>query len=421
MNMGYDLWLLTFQFGFFYILYLLILNNKLAQNLVLKFENFKLLILGILILQLFAIFLIKYNVVDVFINSDAGKNLLEKVDIYWIDADHGKYPFFPFLIFLHAALVSIWQKFGYLSYNFYFKLVSLSFFYFFALQLYKSWKKENLKTVKLNLLAFLLSPITYAILLYHGQFDIILITFLYLAIKAFQKNSFISKMIISAPLFAISIATKTWSIIMLPIFAIPLIKNFSIKEFIKFFAFVLITVGLLLINIKFYTLQVFGSSTRTVLNAVIHPGGPTEIWGLGLLLKPFVENSLGFLSLLQLLAFAIFWLYIYYQIKISKFKYNNFFLVFMTILIFYIFTPRWGIQYIFWHFPFMFLLFGTKFLRNWIYQLVIPIYLFLNYCNITAQTEVIPLWIIWFLGLIIYFNFIKMVINLLRNPQVNKF
>ncbi len=412
-----DLLIFSLEFVIFFLTYLFVINNSSVQNFIFKFKNFKLLIFLIFIVQLVAIALIKYNVVDVFINSDAGKNLLDGVDIYGIDVDHSKYPFFPFLIFLHAGLVFIWQKVQVFTYNFYFKVVLLGFLHLLGMLFYKEWKLKNLKEAKINLVSFLISPITYAIILYHGQFDIILITFLYLAIKMFTKSWVYSSFISSSVLFAASIATKTWSIILLPIFAIPLLKRFSIKEITKFSIFVSMVVGLLLINIKFYTLQVYGSNTRIVLDAIIHPGGPTGIWGLGLLLKPFFQNSLNFLSKLQIVGLGVFWTYVYYQVKFFKKNFNYYHLVLMSVLVFHLLTPRWEIQYIFWHFPFLMLLTGTKIVRNWIYQLVIPIYLFLNYCNVTVQGELITPWIVWVLGLFIYIYWVKLLINLIRTKS----
>lgn len=412
--MTYDLFIFSFEIALFYIIHLLIINNKSVQNYIHKIKNFKILILIIFLFQLLAIAMINYDVVDVFINSDAGKNLLDGVDIYGIDVDHGKYPFFPFLIFLHAGLVFIWQKFQAFTYNFYFKVILLGFLHFLGLTFYKKWKSDNKKDAKINLLSFLLSPITYSIILYHGQFDIILITFLYLAIKIFTKNRDLLSLISASAFYAASIASKTWSIILLPIFAIPILKRFSLKEIFKFSIFVLIVIGLLLLNIKFYTLQVFGSNTKIVLNAIIHPGGPTGIWGLGLISKPFFQNSLNFLSNVQIIGLGVFWSYIYYQTKFLKKHFDNYFLVLMTILVFHLLTPRWGIQYIYWHFPFLMYLTGTKIVKNWVYQLVIPIYLFLNYSNIIVQNELFSNLIIWSLGLIIYVFWIKMTASFLQ-------
>lgn len=413
--MTYNLLVFSLEFSFFYIIHLLVINNNSVQNYIHKIKNFKILILIIFLFQLLAISLINYDVVDVFINSDAGKNLLDNVDIYGIDVDHGKYPFFPFLIFLHAGLVLIWQKIQAFTFNFYFKIVLLVFLHFLGFSFYKKWKSDNKKEAKINHLSFLLSPITYSIILYHGQFDIILITFLYLAIKIFTKNQDLVSLISASAFYAASIASKTWSIILLPIFAIPILKRFSLKEILKFSTFVSVVTGLLLINIKFYTLQVYGSNTGIVLNAIIHPGGPTGIWGLGLILKPFFQNSLNFLSNLQILGLGVFWSYIYYQIKFLKKNFDNYFLVLVTILVFHLLTPRWGIQYIFWHFPFLMFLTGTKIVKNWVYQLVIPIYLFLNYSNITVQNELFSHLIIWALGLIIFIFWIKMTASFFRN------
>lgn len=413
--MTYNLLIFSLEFSFFYIIHLLVINNNSVQNYIHKIKNFKILILIIFLSQLLAISLINYDVVDVFINSDAGKNLLDGVDIYGIDVDHGKYPFFPFLIFLHAGLVFIWQKIQVFTYNFYFKVILLGFLHFLGLTFYKKWKSNNKKDAKINLLSFLLSPITYSIILYHGQFDIILISFLYLAIKIFTKNQDLVSFISAAAFYAASIASKTWSIILLPIFAIPILKRLSLKEILKFSTFVSIVIGLLLLNIKFYTLQVYGSNTAIVLNAIVHPGGPTGIWGLGLLLKPFIQNSLSFISNLQIIGLGVFWSYIYYQTKFLKKNFDNYFLVLMTILVFHLLTPRWGIQYIFWHFPFLMFLTGTKIVKNWVYQLVIPIYLFLNYSNIIVQNELFSNLIIWALGLIIYFFWIKMTASFFRN------
>jgi len=281
--------------------------------------------------------------------------------------------------------------------------------------MYKQWKTDNISKAKINLVTFLLSPITYSIVLYHGQIDVILITFLYLTILAFGDHGSsemrlkwkdLSHFATTTTLYAISIASKTWSIIMFPIFAIPILKNFSIKRVFWFLSFVLVVVGLLFVNIKLYTLSVFGSSTQVVLSALTHPGGPTGVWGLGLVFRFFRKEESYLIFRLPVLGLGVYWSYIYYQIIFVKKKFSNLFLILMTILTFYIFAPRWGVQYIFWHWPFL-LLTDNGLIKHWIYQLLIPAYLLVNYFNITANEMIFPSWITWGLGFAIYLVWLK--------------
>jgi hypothetical protein len=113
----------------------------------------------------------------------------------------------------------------------------------------------------------------------------------------------------------------------------------------------------------------------------------------------------------------MFWLYVYYQVRFARKKFNKFFLVLMTVLVFYIFTPRWGVQYIFWHWPFL-LLTNVRILRHWIYQAIIPVYLFANYFTITAQKVIFSPWITWILGFLIYLSWLKWGLSFLKKGKV---
>ena len=396
----------VFIFCLFFVLFLscYLLVSYLCVD---KFKNpgtrFSLLA-GVSLLYLLVIFLFRYEVMDVFLFSSAGEYLIKRIDFYWIDSDHGQYPFFPFLIFLHAGLVLLRDFVGGLLFTGYLKLVLSIALGYIAWLVYRRYSFQDA-------LIFLLSPITFCVVLIHAQVDIILIAFLVASLGFYTQNDSIVSITKSTLLYALSVASKTWSILLLPLL-------FFYRKSLASFVVLVGGTGIVLLGLMFgYTRFVFGSSISTVAASLGSPGGPMSVWGISLLISRFIplvelleDNRLiytalivGILSLLVRKLPDLMEAVLYFIIGL------------------YVLLPNWGIQYLMWHYPFQVLV-GYRF-RLWdriFYWFIIPIYLFMNYLNIVTETSTFPSWSVLGTGLCVWCYFVYRLVDRLKMAWLSK-
>jgi len=361
---------------------------------------------------------LKFEVGDVMLFSSAGKYLKNRIDFYWIDSNHSQYPFFPFLIFFHAILNTLSEKFTFFSFSHYLKIFLLiPAFYLIIKIIYTDLKKQSKVNPKLAILKFITSPIVYCVVLFHGQIDVILLALFMLSSRfviSRQRNW--RQLVTGAILYALSIASKTWSILFLPAI-IVFQRNAYLSS-----SLLLIVIICLMANIYIYTRYVFGSSFSTVIPALSKPGGPVGVWGISYLL-PLNFNSLqlfkrysiylfgALFGLIQLILIRYFNLlgkvkdclslkriknyFNYKLIKHLSFRDNysigNYFeYCFLTVVGIYIVIPNWGIQYLFWVLPFLF--YSVNLLENQRtnnYMLIANLYCMASYLNIAANESII--------------------------------
>ena len=383
--MTFDSYLFAGGFVFITMIHLFLWSKK-GKKFSNQHQTYLLQIAVILIQLLIAAFF-KKEVGDVALFSGAGWHLRHKIDFYWVDANHTQYPFFPFLIFLHAGLNLLSEILVIFSFSFYLKIILsgclLLISHFFIKK--KIWQ-----------LRFLTSPLIFASIYYHGQIDIILLLFLIAAIQFIQKKQSWGSVIKSSFLFAASIAAKTWSILLLPQIVL------KIKSWPKKIAY-LASIGLLLlVNIKFYTSIVFGSSLRTVLAALNSPGGPMTIWGVSLFLKPIWTLIQNYRLLIFILVFGLLQL----LILLKKKDLNQ--IALLTIISFYLATPNWGVQYLLWQLPFIFILAANNKLKVEKKILILAsLYSFVAYLAVSfnQHSETLKQLAI-LVGLALYFSFV---------------
>jgi len=383
--MTFDSYLFAGGFVFITMIHLFLWSKK-GKKFSNQHQTYLLQIAVILIQLLIAAFF-KKEVGDVALFSGAGWHLRHKIDFYWVDANHTQYPFFPFLIFLHAGLNLLSEILVIFSFSFYLKIILsgclLLISHFFIKK--KIWQ-----------LRFLTSPLIFASIYYHGQIDIILLLFLIAAIQFIQKKQSWGSVIKSSFLFAASIAAKTWSILLLPQIVL------KIKSWPKKIAY-LASIGLLLlVNIKFYTSIVFGSSLRTVLAALNSPGGPMTIWGVSLFLKPIWTLIQNYRLLIFILVFGLLQL----LILLKKKDLNQ--IALLTIISFYLATPNWGVQYLLWQLPFIFILAAKNKLKIEKKILILSsLYSFVAYLAVSfnQHSETLKQLAI-LVGLALYFSFV---------------
>ncbi len=358
-------------------------------------RNFLYIGIAIVAVQILSAALYKQQIIDVFLFSDAGHYLRQKIDYYWIDSAHDKYPFFPFLIFHFAILDWVTEVIPKLNFMFLIKLSLVP-----ALIVLASWVKKksaNIQIGKTQFLDLLTSPITYAIIYFHGQIDVILIAFFVLSMEYWQKDfsNVNSKLtmkttLMSALFYAASVASKTWSILFAPIIF------WYHKKSTYLYLFFASTAVLLFANIFGYTRYVFGSSIRTVLPALIKPGGQLGNWGITLVPQflPFItENKLAVYAALICLGYVL----------LLRKKLEFWQAITLFILWLYIVAIHWAVQYLFWALPFIIM--NKKWLgEKWsnLFLSLSTIYVFMVYVDISSLREIFVKDFVNFFGIFLW-------------------
>lgn len=305
---------------------------------------------------------------DVMLFGSAGEYLRKKIDFYWIDSAHSQYPFFPFLIFLHAVLAWLGNLMG-VSFTFLLKCTLLAPLGY--LTYWVSSKQQTPLARRASAITFLSSPITYSVVFYHGQVDIFLMAFFVLSMSLWSfRNPSITQTVASSLTYAASVASKTWSILFM-----PLLLKFQ-RDKIQWFLFGSLTVFALLANIVFYTRWVIGSSVSTVIPALLAPGGPIGLWGITLI-TPLIPTLLAYKLPIYIILLAVgYWLILGRKMTFWQ-------SVTLFILWLYIVAIHWAVQYLFWALPFLLIL------RTWVgqkwfhtFHLLASLYVLGSYLNV---------------------------------------
>jgi len=379
--------------------YYLLFSSKRTLNILKKYFNK--VVLFIIFLLIFSAYLYKQQAIDVFLFSTVGELLRNKIDVYWYDSDHNMYPFFPFLLILFAGLDWIADVVSIVNFMFLVKLTLLLPLFFLA-----SWIKTKSKN-KLLMLEFLTSPITYGVIFYHGQIDIFLMAFFVLSMNQLLENKLTPKSILSISLnYFASVASKTWSILFAPIIWWFYKKSWQI------YAIFFLVAGLLFANIFGYTRYVFGSSIRTVLPAILKPGGQIGNWGFLYILPQLQAFVMEYKLLVYGALLAIGYLIVLSR-KLSFWKTITLFIFWM-----YVVAIHWAVQYAFWILPFMLIYkkwIGVK-LSN-LYLAVFNIYVFLNYVDLSSEGQIFGKDIVNVLGLVIWIMTIYIFYKLTKKNQ----
>ncbi len=356
------------------------------------FQNdriFLYIVIAVVAVQILSAALYKQQVIDVFLFSDAGHYLRQKIDYYWIDSAHDKYPFFPFLIFHFAFLDWVTEVIPKLNFMFLIKLSLVP-----ALLVLANWikkKSANIQLGKAQFLDLLISPITYAIIYFHGQIDVILIAFFVVSMEYWHTKPVNTKItLVSALFYAASVASKTWSILFAPIIF------WYHKKSTYTYVFFIATAVLLFANIFGYTRYVFGSSIRTVLPAVLRPGGQLGNWGITL-----IPQFLSFITENKLAVYAALICLGYLFLLRKKLEFWQAITLFMFWL--YIVAIHWAVQYLFWALPFIIM--NKKWLgEKWsnFFLALSTIYVFMVYVDISSLREIFVKDFVNFFGIFLW-------------------
>jgi hypothetical protein len=241
--------------------------------------------------------------------------------------------------------------------------------------------KESLIEARLSFLKFLTSPITYAIVIFHGQTDVILLMLFLWGAKLLITDTHTKNYVAGVFLNGLSIATKTWS----GLFILLLIKYQKTipKKLGIIFGSGLTILGVILIYSRF----VFRPNLDLIFQAVSKAGGPIGIWGLPFL-SSFSPSILSWFSQHNLIVFGAFFLF--FQVLILRKNVSFLQSCLLTVLSMYIIIANWGIQYLFWIIPFIYML-KPKLNHSYmnIFLMMSSLYLFVNYLNISTKNVVI--------------------------------
>ncbi|MBP9819930.1 hypothetical protein KBC79_04290 [Candidatus Woesebacteria bacterium] len=334
-------------------------------------RHFLVSVVGILALQLGFAALQTTEIGDVKLFAGAGWYFRHATDFYFIDAEHTQYPFFPFLIFLYAVLNPIQELFPFLTFSFFLKgvlsIILLVISWFILKK--PTHSSQQRRSIVLQLLAH---PVTTAVIFLHGQVDAFLVMFVVAAAYTTTVTQQKTSLLIRIALFTASIASKTWSVLLLPFFVL------NEKLWWQRVSFVALVAFGLLANVFAYTRLVDGSSVRTVLPAVTQAGGPIGEWGITLVLNaPEFWQKNG--TIILIIGAVIF------TILVRRIKRPIWESLLLLVLLIQSILPRWGIQYLFWSIPFWYLSEQKNHKPRQLFFLAASLYAAANYYNIANQ------------------------------------
>lgn len=285
--------------------------------------------------------LIRLTITFIFINSksadltsflDAGAIIVAKKPIY----PSLYFPFFSYLGTLALYLKNFISPLIFLKLIFtFFDLGNLILVYFLS--------KKNLNQT----LLYAVNPITIICSNIHGQFDVIPLFFLLLAIYVFNKH----KEIFSMVSVSFAIFTKTWPVL----FIVPLFKRLKNK-----YLFVLIFI-IPAISILFH-FWFFKTPIFEIIMPIKNYRGVYGYWGIGnilILLWPKIDASI--LQILRRIFFITLFIYSFYPSNKNIVK--N---ILLIMLFFFVFTLTFGSQWLAWLVPLIILVKP----KNWIWFFV---------------------------------------------------
>ena len=325
-----------------------------------------------LVIRLICLYLFR-NVTNYDLDSylQIGELTLKGINIY-PDVANLHYPYMPFFLYLEAIAYWLGQS----------KTIIIMIIKFITvifdlgiLYLVYLLSKKNLKTIFL----YAINPVTILITTLHGQFDVIPVFFILLAIYLLK----LKRELLGIFSFSFAVLTKTWPIL----FIIPILRRIKNKK---------LTILITFFPILFTVLYIwfFKSSILDIGKTLVSYQGLWGIWGPWALLG---KQQILFQKLTTIIYLISFFGYSWF-IKEKDLKKNILSLLFF----FFVFTTNFSIQYFVWIVPFLYLIKPKKYL--WLI-ILISLYLFSFYClwlfnfNLTNIQNI--------LGLTLWLSFIK--------------
>lgn len=260
-----------------------------------------------------------------------GEKILRGINIYPTIA-MSRHPYFPLFLYFEAGSLLLSTKLfsQVILLKLLFSLANLAVIYL----IYILSKKNILLT-----LLYAFNPISLLIICFQGQFDSIPVFFILLSIHFLNTKQKIPTLLALSG----AIAFKTWPVL----FVLPILKKmnrtFPLKK--------MLVQGALLMSIPFlctliYSL-LFHANPLFIGKVILSYGGVINVWGLGKgLFLLFGNNKLAFFF------FKIFSVAIILLFELKNKEETIYSQLFMALLLFFVITPGFGIQYFFWIIPF---------------------------------------------------------------------
>lgn len=314
-----------------------------------------------------------------------GELTLKGINIY-PEVANLHHPYLPFFLYIEAIAVWIGQirLMGLISPILIIKFINV-IFDLGTLHIVYLLSKKNLKTAFL----YAINPVAILITTLHGQFDVIPIFFILLAIYLIK----IKKELGAILSFSFAILIKTWPLLFFMIFA----KNIKNKK-------LLIWVTILPLLFMFLYCWIFKASPADIGKIVINYQGLSGIWGIWDLLDLLGKKDIFFQKIMTMIFLITFLSYSWIQKEKDLIK--N---ILKLLFFFYVFTTNFSIQYFAWIIPFLILIKPKNYFKLIIF---ISIYLlsFYYYWLLCSNCISTPNWLTIsqdLIGFLLWLSFIK--------------
>ena len=338
----------------------------------------KIFILGLIIRLIFLYLFRNVSNYDLQSYLQVGELTLKGINIY-PDVANLHHPYLPFFLYLEA--MAYWLGRSEIIIITIIKIINI-IFDLGILYLVYLLSKKNLKTAFL----YAINPVTILITTLHGQFDVIPVFFIFLAVYFIEQKG----ELLAILSFSLAVLTKTWPIL----FLIPIVRRIKNKK-------------LTLLSIFFPTLSVFiyiwlfKSTLANISKTLIYYQGLWGIWGIWSLLG---KQRILLQKLSTLIFLICFFTYSHFNKEKSLIK--N---ILSLLIFFFIFTTNFSIQYFTWIIPFLILVKPKNYLSLIILISIylFPFYYFWLFC---AVCKITPHWLVVIqniIGFVLWFSFIK--------------
>lgn len=260
-----------------------------------------------------------------------GELTLRGVNIY-PDIAKLHYPYFPFFLYIETFAVFV-KGFG-IDPIIFIKIINI-IFDLTILQLIYLLSNKNLKTA----FYYAINPVTILVTTLHGQFDVIPLFFLLLSIYCLNRRKESTALLF----FSLAVLLKTWPLL----FVITIWKRLKNRKLI-----ILLFIFPILFVIM-YT-KLFHSSMFDITKTILFYQGLWGIWGVGKLfffpIRILLQKAITFVFLIS---------FFVYSLKLHRKTIQD--EIFLLLILFFIFTTNFAIQYFVWLIPFLLLAKHHKF------------------------------------------------------------
>ena len=303
-----------------------------------KILNNNLGFLAIFILFYFPFIFVTSGLNDIKLFESVGYFGWKRLDIYYYDADHRLYPYFPLTSLVTAVFYGI-SQISQIPFLTLWRIATTTSLVVIAI-LIKNVFTSRKTNSNSKVILFLFSPISLWPVLVHAHHDVILLLFYLLSLWLILNKK---EVLWSSFSFGLSVLFKTWSLIFLPLI---LFTNMNFKRMLS----IIILTGIVILSLCAFYIRFWHSSWGRLMEAVTGYGGSwTVLWGpLGFLTR---GSNQVFSPPMRLLYSSFIFLGTYlllFKIKANVIRKSEFLMI-----TFFVFTISWAPQYIFWAWPFI--------------------------------------------------------------------